>query len=145
LATTNSTKPRPSFPPIPPWSTIENSSSTSPTLPSPLPTLIASNQDLIDKSIVQVWGIGNDHSTGLVVGDGNQILTTWNFEDWNPTPYFNIMIPGGGSYRADIQAFDSRTAMTLLKADVMNLPTAPIGDPQKLIAGQEVTGMGFAR
>ena len=102
-----------------------------------LPSLPTDDKEKVDQSIVVVYGSDGKSATGVVVGDGSQVLTTWDFEA-SKADGFKIMAPGGTAYESSIQAFDSRTALLLLRAEGMKLPAASIGDIQTLKSGQEV-------
>jgi hypothetical protein len=102
-----------------------------------LPPLSSDDQEAVDQSIVMVWGSDGNYATGVVIGDGNQVLTTWDFEA-SKADGFKIMAPGGIAYESSIQAFDSRTALMLLQTEGMKIPAAHFGDILTIKTGQEV-------
>jgi hypothetical protein len=103
----------------------------------------------VDDSIVQVWeaaGNGVNESTllafGVAVGDGSQILTVLNYEDYTPDG-LEVGLPGETKYHASIQAIDPRTSATLLNVEGTAFKAATIGEPDNLKQGDEIVVYGW--
>jgi len=82
-------------------------------------------------------------NAGLVVGDGTQILTVFNYEYGTPSDVI-ITVNGGKEYKGYVQRIDPRTSATLIKLNNGKLPVAKIGDPEKLKPGQKVMINGWS-
>jgi hypothetical protein len=95
------------------------------------------NEQVIDQSIVMVGGSDGNEARGLVVGDGSQVLTVWDFEA-SHADSFRVVAPGGEVYEASMQAFNPQAAMLLLKAEGMKLPAASLGNAAEIKDGLEV-------
>jgi hypothetical protein len=103
----------------------------------------------IDDSIVQVFEPANatgENTTllsfGVAVGDGSQILTVLNYEDYTPDGLV-VGLPGKTKYQALIQAIDPRTSATLLKVVGTKFKPAVIGETDKLKQGDEIIIHGW--
>jgi len=79
----------------------------------------------VDNSIVTVRGSDGTETTGLVVGDGSQVATIWDFEYSHPDKF--QVVTSAGSYESTMQGFDSRAALLLLSVEGLNLPAAVFG------------------
>ena len=91
-----------------------------------------------DEAIVQVWESDNLAATGVVVGDGSHVLTILDYEDSVPSSLnLSVVAPGRGTYKASVQAIDSRTAVSLLKLKGSKLPVATTGDALTIKMGQQ--------
>jgi hypothetical protein len=91
----------------------------------------------VDNSMVQVWKSNTLEALGVVIGDGSQVLTVVNYEEYNPGE-LEIVVAGQGRYSASIQAIDSRTGATLLRLEGAKLPVASTGDATTVKTNQEV-------
>ncbi len=80
---------------------------------------------------------------GVSVGDGSQVLTVLNYEDYTPGN-LEVVLPGYGRFNASVQAIDPRTSATLLKLEGANLPVATIGDTSAIKPGQRVFIQGWS-
>jgi hypothetical protein len=86
-----------------------------------------------DGYMVQVWqpsatGEPEDMlAYGVVVDDGNHVLTALNYEKYTPGKLL-VVSPEYGQFQADIQAIDYRTSATLLRLENANLPIAETGN-----------------
>jgi hypothetical protein len=95
--------------------------------------------------IVQVNG-ASTFTSGIVVGDGSQVLTVLNFELTTPADMnLKVVAPGIGEYKATVQVIDSRTSAALLKLEGAHLPVAPTSNlgtfgQQTVVAKGWVTG-----
>lgn len=96
----------------------------------------------IDDYAVQIWqpdtASGEPErllAFGIVVGDGNHVLTVLDYERDTPD---NVLVisPKYGTFNASIQAIDYRTSATLLQLQDANLPVAEIGDTSFLASNQ---------
>lgn len=104
----------------------------------------------VDASIVQVWepatAAGKSSALlafGVVVGDGSQVLTVLNYEDYTPDS-LEVVLPGQGKYKASVQAIDPRTSTTLLKLEgAKRLPVAIAGNASLPEQEQEVLIWGW--
>lgn len=103
----------------------------------------------VDKTIVQVWEPSNAsgesdelEAFGVVVGDGSQVLTVVNYEEYNPGE-LEVVLPVRGKYSASIQAIDSRSGATLLKLKDARLPAATLGNSTTINTGQQVIIRGW--
>src|SRR4030042_6017963 len=81
----------------------------------------------VDNSMVQVWKSDILEALGVVIGDGSQVLTVVNYEEYNPGE-LETVVQGQGKYSASIQAIDSRTGATLLSLKGVKLAPATTGD-----------------
>ena len=112
--------------------------------------LIGSCTNKIEETVVQVWEPSpttGEPATlvafGVSVGDGNQVLTVLNYEDYVPGN-LEVVLPGYGRFNASVQAIDPRTGATLLKLEEANLPVATIGDTSVIKPGQSVFIHGWS-
>jgi hypothetical protein len=103
-----------------------------------------------EETMVQVWEPSpttGEPATlvafGVSVGDGSQVLTVLNYEDYTPGN-LEVVLPGYGRFNASVQAIDPRTSATLLKLEGANLPVATIGDASAIKSGQRVFIQGWA-
>ncbi len=103
-----------------------------------------------DGYMVQVWqpsAAGEPEELlayGVVVGDGDHVLTVMDYEEYTPGKLL-VVSPEYGQFQADIQALDYRTSATLLQLDDANLPAAEIGDISALESEQSVFIRGWGR
>jgi hypothetical protein len=72
---------------------------------------------------------------GIVVDDGNHLLTVLDYEEYTPDKLL-VVSPKYGTFNASIQAIDYRTSATLLQLQDANLPPAEIGDTLPLTLNQ---------
>ncbi len=99
---------------------------------------IQNTSEMVNKSIVQVWiptRITGEPavwvSFGIVVGDGNHVLTIMDYEEYSPGD-LEVVTRDQERYNASVQSIDPRTGMTLLKLEGTNgLPVASIGSLPK--------------
>lgn len=96
----------------------------------------------IDDYVVQIWQpdtvSGEPEALvayGIVVGDGNHVLTVLDYEEYTPGKLL-VISPKYGTFNASIQAIDYRTSATLLQLQDANLPVAKIGDISSLASNQ---------
>jgi len=92
---------------------------------------------IVDEAIVQVWDSDILAATGIVTGDGSQVLTVINFEESVPNG-LDVVAAGSDRYHASIQAIDPRTGVTLLKIEATSLPVASTGDVTSLVPNQQL-------
>ena len=108
----------------------------------------ASCGDGADGWVVQVWqpSAGGEPEKllafGVVVEDGNHVLTVLDYEENIPDKLL-VISPGYGSFDAVIQAADYRTSATLLQLEGANLPVAEIGTTPALGASQQALIYGW--
>ena len=107
----------------------------------------------IDDYVVQIWQPGTVSGEpeallafGIVVDDGNHVLTVLDYEEDTPDKLL-VVSPEYGTFNASIQAIDYRTSATLLQLQDANLPVAEIGDISSLASNQSqrVYIRGWAR
>jgi hypothetical protein len=115
----------------------------------PLYSISCAGKTSINESIVQVWQPAiteGENATllsfGVAVGDGSQILTVLNYEDYTPDG-LEVGFPGKTKYPASVEAIDPRTSATLLKVIGTKFKAATIGEPDKLEQGHEITIHGW--
>lgn len=96
----------------------------------------------IDDYVVQIWQPGTVSGDpeillayGIVVDDGNHVLTVLDYEEYTPDKLL-VVSPEYGTFNASIQAIDYRTSATLLQLQDANLPPAEIGDTPSLALNQ---------
>jgi hypothetical protein len=104
----------------------------------------------IEETVVQVWEpsittgeLETLVAFGVSVGDGNQVLTVLNYEDYVPGN-LEVVLPGYGRFNALVQAIDPRTGATLLRLEGANLPVATLGDINAIKPGQSVFIHGWS-
>jgi len=95
-----------------------------------------------DDYVVQIWqpgAVSDEPETrlafGIVVDDGNHVLTVLDYEEYTPDRLL-VVSPKYGTFNASIQAIDYRTSATLLQLQNANLPVAEIGDISSLSSNQ---------
>lgn len=95
-----------------------------------------------DGYVVQIWQPGTVSGEperllafGVVVDDGNQVLTVLDYERDTPDKLL-VISPKYGMFDASIHAIDYRTSATLLQLQDANLPPAEIGDTSFLALNQ---------
>jgi len=95
-----------------------------------------------DDYVVQIWQPGTVSGEpetllafGIVVDDGNHVLTVLDYEEYTPDKLL-VISPKYGTFNASIQAIDYRTSATLLQLQDANLPVAEIGHPSSLASNQ---------
>jgi hypothetical protein len=99
----------------------------------------------LDEAVVQVWISDAElAATGVVVGDGTQILTVLNYETSTPENA-DIVTTSGDRYRASVGAIESRTAATVLHLEGAGLPVAETGDSSVISPGGAVTALEWRR
>jgi hypothetical protein len=98
----------------------------------------------IDDYVAQIWRPGTVSGEpeillayGIVVDDGNHVLTVLDYESYTPDKLL-VVSPEYGTFNASIQAIDYRTSATLLQLQDANLPIAEIGDTSSLASNQRV-------
>jgi hypothetical protein len=98
----------------------------------------------IDDYVVQIWQTGTASGDpeillayGVVVDDGNHVLTVLDYERDTPDKLL-VISPKYGACDASIQAIDYRTSATLLQLQDANLPVAEISDISSLASNQRV-------
>jgi hypothetical protein len=96
----------------------------------------------IDDYAVQIWQPGTVSgepktliAEGIVVDDGNHVLTVLDYE-MDTLDKLLVISPKYGTFNASIQAIDYRTSATLLQLQDANLPVAEIGDISSLASNQ---------
>jgi len=106
--------------------------------------------DMVRKSIVQVWnpsvsngGLGELESIGIVVGDGSQVLTLLDYEDYSPGNLI-IFTQNHQQYNAIVEAIDPRTGITLLKLEGVRLTAATLGNSNIPAYEQKVLIWGWS-
>jgi hypothetical protein len=95
-----------------------------------------------DDYAVQIWQpdtVSGQPGTllafGIVVDDGNHVLSVLDYEEDAPDKLL-VVSPKYGTFNASIQAIDYRTSATLLQLQNANLPVAEIGDTPSLASNQ---------
>jgi hypothetical protein len=98
----------------------------------------------IDDYAVQIWQPGTVSGEseillayGIVVDDGNHVLTVLDYESYTPDKLL-VVSSEYGTFNASIQAIDYRTSATLLQLQDANLPVAEIGDTSSLASNQRI-------
>jgi hypothetical protein len=98
-----------------------------------------------DDYVVQIWqpdAVSGQPAVllayGIVVDDGNHVLTVLDYEENTPDRLL-VVSPEYGTFNASIQAIDYRTSATLLQLHDANLPVAEIGDISSLSSNQSQT------
>jgi hypothetical protein len=106
-----------------------------------LPSAISSKIE-VDDYVVQIWQPGMTSGEpevllafGIVVDDGNHVLTVLDYEEYTPDRLL-VISPKYGTFNASIQAIDYRTSATLLQLQDANLPVAEIGDISSMASNQ---------
>jgi len=113
-----------------------------------LPSVLSSKIE-IDDYVVQIWqpdtASGEPErllAFGIVVDDGNHVLTVLDYERDTPDKLL-VISPKYGMFDASIQAIDYRTSATLLQLQDANLPVAEIGDTSSLASNQSICIRGW--
>jgi len=103
----------------------------------------------IDDYVVQIWQPGTVSGEpeillafGIVVDDGNHVLTVLDYERDTPDKLL-VISPEYGMFDASIQAIDYRTSATLLQLQDANLLPAEIGDTSSLASNQSIYIRGW--
>ncbi|MEM3833506.1 MAG: trypsin-like peptidase domain-containing protein [Thermoprotei archaeon] len=86
--------------------------------------------------IVPVQGIGS----GFIISTDGLIVT--NFHVIEGSRIANVTTPDGRTMKGRVVGYDPATDIALIKVDAKNLPTAPIGDSDKLKIGQIAIAIG---
>jgi hypothetical protein len=129
---------------------VTNTTTSQTTKTSPTPTSTSITPSITDKSIVQVWVGENLEATGIVIGDGSQVITIIDYEESFPES-INVITPDGDNYSASVQRIDPRTGATLLEVGGLDFPAAVTnsatntGQTQSAVAtwyGQDYTASG---
>jgi len=109
-----------------------------------------SSKTEVDDYVVQIWQPGTVSGEpetllafGIVVDDGNHVLTVLDYEEYTPDKLL-VVSPEYGTFNASIQAIDYRTSATLLQLQDAHLPVAEIGEPSFLASNQRVYIRGWA-
>ncbi len=101
----------------------------------------------LEKSMVKVFETGASESPvafGIVVGDGNQVLTVLDYEEYTPTPgSLEVIAATGDRFSASVKAIDPHTSATLLRVEGAELPPCSTGDSANMRRGQEVFVQGW--
>jgi len=112
-----------------------------------IPCTIEVVESTIEKSMVQVFETGEPAvpvAFGIVVGDGNQVLTVLDYEDYTPaSDSLDVVASTNDRFSASIQAIDPRTSATLLHIEGADLPAVKTGDSAALEQGQRVFIQGW--
>jgi len=105
-------------------------------------TSVISSKIEVDNYVVQIWQLGavsgepeTPLAFGVVVDDGNHVLTVLDYEEYTPDKLL-VVSPEYGTFNASIQATDYRTSATLLQLQDGNLPPAEIGGTSYLASNQ---------
>jgi hypothetical protein len=100
----------------------------------------------VENSMVQVWAAEGDSAPiafGVVVGDGSQIITAFNYEYEIPDELW-VGMPGEKKYRATIKAVEAETSATLLGMESFKFePTGLLAEPNSLNSGEKITVIGW--
>lgn len=95
-----------------------------------------------DDYVVQIWRPGTASGEpgtllafGIVVDDGNHVLTVLDYEGDTPDKLL-VASPEYGTFNASIQAIDYRTSATLLQLHDANLPVVETGNTSSLASNQ---------
>jgi len=106
-----------------------------------LPSVLSSKIE-IDDYVVQIWQpdtVSGEADRllafGIVVDDGNHVLTVLDYERDTPDKLL-VISPKYGMFDASVQTVDYRTSATLLQLHDANLPPAEIGDTSSLASNQ---------
>lgn len=108
-----------------------------------------------DDYVVQIWQAGAVSGQperllafGVVVDDGNYVLTVLDYERDTPDKLL-VVSPKYGTFNASIQAIDYRTSATLLQLHDANLPVVETGDTSSLASNQSqrvyIRGWAYSR
>lgn len=105
----------------------------------------------MEDTIVQIWEPALESgsapkmvASGVVVGNGTQVLTVINYEDFTPGSLL-VILPGQVESKATVEAIDPRTSATLLKLENARLPImANTGDVQTIRPGNPVFINGWS-
>lgn len=109
-------------------------STTTTTSPSRTTSSVSVPAKAVDDSIVQVWyenPITRQPAfsgTGIVVGNGSQVLTVINYGGYTPDDSLQVVWPVHGKYTASIKVIDPRNSVTYLEISGAKIPSASISD-----------------
>ena len=95
-----------------------------------------------DDWVVEVYQSGSIVGAGCVIGDGNQVLTVFDYGTDIPAG-LEVGSGEGVRYPARIVAFDPRTGATLLELEDAHLPVGTPGDARDVGKGQSVVVQGW--
>jgi hypothetical protein len=98
----------------------------------------------MDKAIVQVWEGESLVSNGIVVGDGNKVLTLLDYNFSVPDNLY-IVVQNQDKYEATIAITDFRTGMTLLDISGGSFTPTPTKDALMIKPDQKVVVFGWSR
>lgn len=98
----------------------------------------------LDDVFVQVWEQDELISTGIIVGDGSQVLAILEYNESIPDK-LHIVVKEKTEYEAAIEIVDFRTGMTLLKVNGGPFPTASTGDALTIKPDQKVLVFEWSR
>jgi hypothetical protein len=77
--------------------------------------------------LVQVWDEEELLGSGIVVGDGSQVLTAIVFSAASPEDLdLKVVASDYSEYKASVEVIDSRTCAALLQLEDADLPLAPV-------------------
>jgi len=93
---------------------------------------------------VQVWELDEMVSTGIVVGDGSEILAILDYNESAPAN-LHIVTNSQEEYEAFVQTVDFRTGATLLKIKGGSLPLVSTGDALTVNPDHSVLVYGWSR
>jgi hypothetical protein len=119
-------------------------SSTSIASTQSMPPVSTVSPATLNRSIVQVWDAETLVATGIVVGDGSQVLTAVDFEE-TVSETLNVITPAGDDYTASIQNMDPRTGAALLQVGGLNLTVAATDDPSVIVQDQPLTATWYGQ
>lgn len=95
-----------------------------------------------DDWVVEVYQSGLIVGTGCVIGDGNQVLTVFDYGTDIPAG-LEVGSSDGVRYPASVKTFDPRTGATLLQLEDAHLPVGTPGDARKVSDDQTVVVQGW--
>ncbi|ACZ40746.1 HtrA2 peptidase [Sphaerobacter thermophilus DSM 20745] len=94
--------------------------------------------DLFNQPFTVPGGVGS----GVIYDQDGYILT--NYHVIAGAESLRVSLPDGRSFPADVVGTDPQTDLAVLKIDGEDLPTAPLGDSNKLQVGEWVVAIGNA-
>jgi len=92
--------------------------------------------------VVEVYQSGSIVGAGCVIGDGNQVLTVFDYGTDIPAG-LEVGSSDGVRHPASVKAFDPRTGATLLQLEDAHLPVGTPGDARYVGEGQSVVVQGW--
>jgi serine protease Do len=138
--------------------------SGTPTLPQPsqLPPVSTGTDPIVEvvkrvqpavvnvtSSVVELGSLGQPTQakgvgTGFVIRSDGIIVTNFHVVEGAVTLKVSFPPPHGQSYNARVIGGDSDHDLAILKVDVKDVPTLPLGQSSKLQLGQRVIALGYA-